>query len=96
MRNDFWVLVEARADGGERIADPGPLARSLTEAVRPFHGGCSVTGDVWDARVSVDAADAVEAGAVAAALVQSLAGKAGLPAWPIVRVEAVRADVLRA
>lgn len=93
--NDFWVLVEARSDGGQPIGDPGTLAGSLTAAVTPFHGGCSVAEHSWDARVLVDAADAAEAGAVAAALLRSLAGKAGLPGWPIVRLEAVRADVLR-
>jgi hypothetical protein len=36
----------------------------------------------------------VRAAAVAAALVESLAAFAGLPDWPMVRVEAVREDVL--
>jgi len=36
----------------------------------------------------------VRAAAVAAALVESLAAKAGMPQWPAVRIEAVRADLL--
>jgi hypothetical protein len=46
--------------------------------------------------VSVEAGSAVQAVTRAAAIVAWSAAKTGLPAWPVVRAEAARADVLDA
>jgi hypothetical protein len=48
----------------------------------------------WGARVSVEAGSAVQAVTRAAAIVAWSAAKTGLPAWPVVRAEATREDVL--
>ena len=48
----------------------------------------------WEVTIGLEEPDPVRAAAVAAALVESLAAAAGLPDWPMVRVEAVRQDVL--
>lgn len=91
---DFSVFVETRAPEGQQISRPEDLGGVLSDAVAPYRGLCSVGEDGWEARVSVDAEDAVEAGAVGGQLVRSLAARAGMPAWPIVRVDAMRDDVL--
>ena len=58
----------------------------------PAAGGGDPQG--WSARISIEARDAADAVAVAAALVTRLAADVGLPGWPVVRAEAVREDVL--
>jgi len=92
--HDFSVVVQARIDGEQRVADAERLAAEFMDAIQPYRGVCSVDEDRWEAIVSVDAADAIDAGAVGATLVRNLAGAVGLPAWPIVRVDAIRSDLL--
>jgi hypothetical protein len=48
----------------------------------------------WDVTIGLEQPGPVRAAAVAAALVETLAAKAGMPLWPTVRIEAVREDVL--
>jgi hypothetical protein len=48
----------------------------------------------WDVTVSVEAPDPSSAATTAAELVDSMAAKSGLPNWPVVRVDAVRVEVL--
>jgi hypothetical protein len=91
---DFSVVVQARIDDGQRVTDAERLAAEFMGAIQPYRGVCSVDEGRWEAIVSVDASDAIDAGAVGATLVRNLAGAVGLPAWPIVRVDAIRVDLL--
>jgi hypothetical protein len=91
----YSALIETRADDNQAISE-GALGLFLT-AVQPFHG--AVTGgdggpQGWSARISIEARDAADAVAVAAALVTRIAADVALPGWPVVRAEAVREDVL--
>ena len=67
-------------------------ALGLALIVQAVSGGGSPFS--WSARISVEAHGAADAVALAAALVTRLAADAGLPAWPVVRAEAVREDIL--
>jgi hypothetical protein len=90
----YSALIETRADDNQAVSE-GALGLFLT-AVQPFHG--AVTGgdgpQGWSARISIEARDAADAVAVAAALVTRIAADVALPGWPVVRAEAVREDVL--
>lgn len=90
------MFVEALGDDPALVTDDA-LGGLVTELVP--HSG-SVTGGgghaAWGARVSVEAGSAVQAVTRAAAIVAWSAAKTGLPAWPVVRAEAVREDVLDA
>jgi hypothetical protein len=90
----YRALIETRAD--DSGPEPGEAAlESVREAVQPFAGAVS-RGSVprsVSARLSVEADGAAAAAALAAALVTRIAADAGLPAWPVVRVEAVREDI---
>jgi hypothetical protein len=93
----WWsVFVETRGEDPPPVTDYalGDFAAALVA-----HGGVVTGGGghpSWGARVSVDAATAIEAVAEAAALVVTAAAAAGLPAWPVVRAAAVREDVFDA
>lgn len=89
----FRVLVQTRAPGSERAEAPGALADGLRRTVAPYDGECAVDEAGWEVRLSVDAEDAVVAGAVGAALARNLAVQAGVPEWPVVRVDAARSDL---
>ena len=89
----YSAMIETRTDDGGAVGE-GALELFLN-AVQPFHGAVTGGGDPqgWSARISIEARDAADAVAVAAALVTRLAADVGLPAWPVVRAEAVREDV---
>jgi hypothetical protein len=59
-------------------------------------GIVSAGGATWSATVSVQAEQARSAAAMGGALIESRAAEAGLPGWPVVRLEALRQDVLDA
>jgi hypothetical protein len=87
----YSVLIEARAD------DADDLDRVALDAFADAaeHYEAVVTGGArsWLARIRVEAGGAADGAALASALVSLLAKEAGLPAWPIVRADAVREDV---
>lgn len=91
----YSVLVQARSDGTGELHEDAGLA--FATAVAAHHG---VAGwrdgepETWEARISVDADGPVAAGAMAADIVARAAAAAGLPAWPITRVDVVREDLL--
>ena len=89
----YSALIETRADDNQAVSE-GALSLFLT-AVQPFHGAVTGGGDPqgWSARISIEARDAADAVAVAAALVTRIAADVALPGWPVVRAEAVREDV---
>jgi hypothetical protein len=86
-------MIETRGDDGQAVGE-GPLGLLLT-AVQPFRGAVSGGGDPpgWSARISIEARDAADAVALAAALLTRLAADVGLPLWPVVRAEAAREDI---
>ena len=90
---DFYnVLIGTRADN-DAILDEVAVD-AFVDAVEPYFGAVDGGLRSWSARIIVEASDAAGAAALAAALVTRLAELAGLPAWPVVRAEAVRADML--
>ncbi|MGH3301324.1 MAG: hypothetical protein ACRDOK_06450 [Streptosporangiaceae bacterium] len=92
---DWWsAYVEARTDGTGLIEDDAVGAfASLAHA---HHGVVSAGGEPprWAAQISIEAARADTAATGAVRIVSALADQAGLPAWPVARVEATREDVL--
>ncbi len=91
----FSVHLEARAPGGVPHAlIEDAAADGLMDLLAAHDGIVSVGVGSWGATVSLEGTDPSHAAAVAAAFIKSLASEAGMPSWPIVRVEAVRQDVL--
>ncbi|MGO9083108.1 MAG: hypothetical protein ACLQDY_29460 [Streptosporangiaceae bacterium] len=94
-----WYSVRAQAlapaDAPRPAADEG-AADALMELLEGHDGVVSSGEASWDATVSVQAASAREAADRGAGLIEELAGKVGMPMWPVVRAEAVRQDVLDA
>jgi hypothetical protein len=88
----FSVLIQTRADGA------GDLNRTalnaFADAAEPYQATVRGGTRSWSARIRVEASGAADGAALGAALVTLLAKQAGLPAWPVVRAEAVREDVL--
>jgi hypothetical protein len=74
---------------GDRLGDP-------VNALVPDHGVVVGGGDPasWGGTISVEADSALAAIAAASAIIPREASDVFLPAWPIVRAEAVREDVL--
>ena len=81
------LVGEAELDGaGDRLMD-----------LLAAHDGVVSAGDgAWSATVSVQAGQARSAADTGGALIVGRAAEAGLPGWPVVRLEAVRHDVLEA
>jgi hypothetical protein len=90
----FSVHLEARAPEGVAQTVNEDAADRLTGLLVDHHGIVSREAGRWGVTIGLEEPDPVRAAAVAAALVESLATAAGLPDWPMVRVEAVRDDVL--
>ncbi|MDQ3973957.1 MAG: hypothetical protein M3276_06425 [Actinomycetota bacterium] len=96
MSIDYSVHAEARApEGAEPISDPLDAMERLMGLIGEHDGVCGADQRSWSVTLSLDdaddAGDACERGA---ALIGELVAKAGLPAWPLAKVEAVRGDVL--
>lgn len=95
---DCWwsVWVEHRGEDPNLVTDEA--LGELVNALAPNSG--IVTGGsghaTWGARISVQAATAVQAVTRATAIVAWSAAKTGLPDWPVVHAEATRADLLDA
>jgi predicted DNA-binding transcriptional regulator AlpA len=90
----FSVGVEARNPGrGTRDVDEW-LLDGFVDAVAAYDGVVGGGRGAWDARISVEADDADRAAMAGAELVRKAAAAAGLPEWPLVRLEATRQDVL--
>ena len=96
---DDWysVSVEARPPAGTVdlwVAEGA--ADALMELLAEHDGVVAAGTGTWGATFSVRAPSACEAVQLGVPLAERLAGKAGLPSWPLVRAEAVRQDVLDA
>ena len=93
----YSVHMEARApvDVQDLMFDEG-AADGLMELLEEYDGVVSSGPGSWDATISVQAPSAWEATVHGGAIIEKMAVKAGMPAWPVVRAEAVRQDVLEA
>jgi hypothetical protein len=91
----FSVHLQARApEGAAHIIVDDEAAGRLMDLLVGYDGIVTAGAGRWAVTLGLEEPDPVRAAAVAAALVASLAAKAELPDWPMVRVEAVREDVL--
>ena len=90
----FSVHLEARAPEGVTQIVNEDAADRLTDLLVEHHGIVSSRAGQWGVTIDLEEPDPVRAAAVAAALVDSLAPAAGLPDWPMARIEAVREDLL--
>ena len=100
MENGWSVLVEIEAPEREALFGvDGRLDALMAVLEREHHGVVAGNETGWSARISVDAVDPVHADWQAAEsarhIVLGAAELVGLPKWPVVRLEAVREDVLR-
>jgi hypothetical protein len=93
----FSVNLEARppADGLDFMASED-ASDALMELLEYHDGIVSAGNGSWDATFSIQAGSPWEAVSQGGALIEKLAVKAGMPSWPIVRVQAVRQDLLNA
>jgi hypothetical protein len=83
------VAIEAE---GDRVLTREEIVE-LADAVATSDGIASGIGTTrYGAQIVVEADDVVEAGERATAAFVAAAAKAGLPAWPVVRVEAIGED----
>lgn len=92
---DWWsVSVEARSDGTGLVDDDA--VDKFLDLTEPYSGSVSAGGEPprWSATISLEAESADEAVTEGVRVVTSLATDAGLALWPVVRTEAIRADVL--
>lgn len=92
---NWQVSVEAWAPaGGPGLnRDDGALDR-LLDAVIPLAGAVASTERSWSVTVSIDEMDTpVAAGAQAVLFVTGAARVAGLPDWPILRLEVVEEEM---
>lgn len=93
----FSVHVEARAPAGERTSEVDDASVDVfMDLLKAYDGVVGNSHRSWTATVSIEMPDPRHAVAAAVPLIESLAATAGMPAWPMVRAEAVRDDVLEA
>ena len=77
---------------GDRVVSREEVVE-LADAVAPFGGIASGTGTtMYGAQILVEADTSDEAVELAVAIVQRAAATAGLPVWPIGRVETIGED----
>jgi hypothetical protein len=96
MNDEYSVYLEARSPGGVAVIDDAGAGDKLMDLLEEYGGviaGAMAGDTTWAATVSVDADDATAALLVAADLVREMAGKAGLPPWPIARAEVMNATI---
>jgi hypothetical protein len=96
----FSVYLQARAldyyitkDTQHIMPDDTAVAKFM-DLVEPDHGIVAVGPGSWEATISIKTIMPATAATVGGAIIQERASRAGMPDWPIVRIEAVRHDVL--
>lgn len=93
----YSVRLETRAPADEHDVTVDDVAADELMALLEDHDGVVSSGiRSWSATISTQASDAPEAASYGSDLIEKMTGKVGMPAWPVVRVEAVRQDVLEA
>jgi hypothetical protein len=99
---EWSVLVETKAPEGADVGEEdilellGEMGDALIEYGAAVGGG----PDGWDVRLSIDTEPGRDAGFYAltrgGTLILEYADKVGLPAWPVIRTEAVEAETFHA
>jgi predicted DNA-binding transcriptional regulator AlpA len=89
----YSVTMEARAPDSA-AADLLGAADLFMDLLQDHDGIVSAGTDSWDVTISVPEDDPVRAISAAAEIIRSRASEAGMPGWPIIRIEAVRQDIL--
>ncbi len=85
-----WWSVNVEVLGGEAALGPGDERLvELATALEGHFPAVSSAGDRYGVRVSVEASSASRAITLATRYLRTGARRVGLPAWPIVRAEAV-------
>jgi predicted DNA-binding transcriptional regulator AlpA len=94
MSRDWYsVHVEARAPG-RATAFSEDSADRLLELLEDHSGVVSGGHDSWSATISVLDSSVQNAATNGAELIDEMAAQAGMPRWPVVRIEAILQDVL--
>ena len=91
-----WWSVDLVAGGAEPLADADDALVDLAEALEEHSAAVSSGPDRYGARLSVQASSAAKAIEAATRLFLGAARAAGLPAWPVVRAEAMTEAELEA
>ncbi len=94
-----WFSVHLATRAPESLISEAELdvaGDRLMELLAAHDGVVSAGGGAWSATVSVQAEQARSAADIGGALIEAQAAEVGLPGWPVVRLEAVRQDVLDA
>jgi hypothetical protein len=92
----YSVRVEARTSGPVVLdVNIDDVADGFMDLLQDHDGIVSTGAGSWEATISVPGEDAVHAIPPAAELIASLAAQAGMPAWPVVRIEVIRQDILK-
>jgi hypothetical protein len=94
-----WFSVHLATRAPESLVSEAELdiaGDRLMDLLAGHDGVVSAGGGAWSASVSVQADQARSAADTGGALIEGRAAEAGLPGWPVVRLEALRQDVLDA
>src|SRR5260370_23254567 len=93
----YSVRLETRAPAAAREVTVDDGAADELMALLEDHDGVVSSGTgSWSAAISTQASDAVEATVHGSSLIEKMAGKADMPAWPVVRPGAIPHDGLEA
>ncbi|HSH59428.1 MAG TPA: hypothetical protein VK988_07265 [Acidimicrobiales bacterium] len=93
---DWSVNVEAASQAGDDRVDQDAM-EVLLELLDDHHvGGVAVSPGRYGARFNVESPTSVEAAAEAEEVFRKAAAAAGLPAWPVVRLEVMTVEELDA
>jgi hypothetical protein len=93
----YSMRLETHAPADENNVTVDDSAADELMALLEDHDGVVSSGTgSWSATISTKASSAVEAAVHGSGLIEKMANKADMPAWPVVRAEAVRQDVLEA
>lgn len=94
--SEYSVTVETKAPEGDDQRVGVAAVEGLMDLLADYDG--IVSGgpewDSWDASVGVEADSAAEATSAGAGVILERAEKAGLPIWPVVRLEVIDEEAL--
>ena len=95
MSGDWYsVHIEARAPEGAAAVIQEEAVDQLMDLLEEHSGGVTSGTVSWGATISVQALTVLDGTSRASAIISSMAEKAHMPDWPMVRAEAVREDIL--
>jgi hypothetical protein len=91
----FSVHVQAHApESASKVLIDEDAAAQLMDLLAKHDGVVASASGRWDATISIEAQDPISAATIAAEIVDSMAVKSSMPRWPIVRIDAVRMEIL--